>query len=59
MFCPLATDKLRNPGGEVGTIPDPQKKPDHLGRQPGYLNQLETRGFPSPTHAGFGFIYGT
>jgi hypothetical protein len=24
-------------------------------RQPGYL--LETRGFPSPPHDGFGFIY--
>jgi hypothetical protein len=25
-------------------------------RQPGYLDLKETRGFPSPTHAGFGFL---
>ena len=27
-----------------------------LSRQPGYLAEFETRGFPSPVHAGFGFI---
>jgi hypothetical protein len=26
-----------------------------LFRQPGYLELLKTRGFPSPAHTGFGF----
>ncbi len=32
-----------------------QKKPSHPLRQPGYLSN-ETRGFPSPARAEFGFI---
>jgi len=35
-----------------------QKKPRYLSsRQPGYLECFKTRGFPSPPHDEFGFIF--